>query len=180
MRALVWFVAAALVVGAATPVAAQESTGREGLWGSFGVGGGWNLARNIADETKPGFAGYVRLGWAVDRHVLFGGEGMLWAREEANQVLTRGNVTLTGLYYPAASRGIFLKLSLGLSLVDFFPTTDSTVVTTETGFGSNIALGYDLRISRSLFITPNVDFVYQRIENADNTMLLLTLGLTFQ
>ncbi len=178
MRALTWLAAIALLVGAADPVAAQEP--RDGFWISLGAGGGWNLARNISDETKPGVAGYFRMGWAVDPDVLLGGEAIFWGREQSEQLFTRGNVTLTGLYYPVGRKGLFLKLSLGVAFLDFFPTSDSTLIATERGFGSNIALGYDLRIGRSVFVTPNVDFVWQSVENATNTMLLLTVGLTRQ
>jgi hypothetical protein len=178
VRALTGLVAVALLLGAAAGVAAQEP--RNGFWISLGAGGGWNLARNISDETKPGVAGYLRLGWAVDRHVLLGGEAIFWGREQSEQLFTRGNVTLTGLYYPMVTKRLFLKLSLGMAFLDFFPTSDSTVVATERGFGSNIALGYDLRIGRSVFITPNVDFVWQSVENLTNSMLLFTVGLTRQ
>jgi hypothetical protein len=178
VRALTWLTAIALLVGAAAPAAAQEP--RDGFWVSLGVGGGWNLARNISDETKPGVAGYFRLGWAVDPHVLLGGEAIFWGHEQSEQLFTRGNLTFTGLYYPMVSKRLFLKLSLGLAFLDFFPTSDSTLIATERGFGSNIALGYDLRIGRSVFITPNVDFVWQSVENLTNTMLLFTVGLTRQ
>ena len=178
MRALTGLVAVALLAGAAASVAAQEP--RDGFWISLGAGGGWNLARNISDETKPGVAGYLRLGWAVDPHVLLGGEAIFWGREQSEQLFTRGNLTFTGLYYPTVSKRLFLKLSLGVAFLDFFPTSDSTVVATERGFGSNMALGYDLRIGRSVFITPNVDFVWQSVENLTNSMLLFTVGLTRQ
>ncbi|UCF40303.1 MAG: hypothetical protein JSW43_11285 [Gemmatimonadota bacterium] len=179
MRALPFLGVIALLAGA-VPVSAQEEPAREGFWVSLGVGGGWNLARNISDETKPGVAGYVRLGWTVDPDILLGGEAIFWGRQQTSQLFTRGDVALTGLYYPVGRRGLFLKLSLGVAFLDFFPTSDSTLVTTERGFGSNIALGYDLRIGRSVSLTPNVDFVYQRVENATNTMLLITLGVTRQ
>jgi hypothetical protein len=178
VRGLTWVAAIALLASTAAPAGAQES--RDGFWISLGVGGGWNLARNIGDETKPGVAGYLRLGWAVTPQVLFGGEAIFWGREQSEQLFTRGNVTLTGLYYPVASRGLFLKLSLGVAFLDYFPTSDSTLVDTERGFGSNFSLGYDLRIGRSVFITPNVDFVWQSVENLTNSMLLFTVGLTRQ
>jgi hypothetical protein len=179
MRVARLLVALALVAGAA-PASAQQEPGRDGFWIALGAGGGWNLARNIADETKPGVAGSLRLGWAIDSDILLGGEAIFWGREQSSQLFTRGNVTVTGLYYPVGASGVFLKLSLGVAFLDFFPTSDSTLVTTERGFGSNIAVGYDLRIGRSVFLTPSVDFAYQRVEHATNTMLLLTLGLTRQ
>jgi hypothetical protein len=175
---LTWLVAIVLLAGTATPAAAQES--RDGFWISLGAGGGWNLARNIADETRAGLAGYVRMGWSIDPHILLGGEAIFWGREQSAQLFTRGNVALTGLYYPVARQGLFLKLSMGMAFLDYFPTSDSTLIAWERGFGSNIALGYDVRIGRSVFITPNVDFVWQSVENLTNTMLLVTVGLTRQ
>lgn len=54
----------------------------------------------------------------------------------------------------------------------------------ERGFGSTLGAGWDIRLSRKLSLTPNADFLFQAFDAGENlqstnTLLLLTVGLTF-
>lgn len=176
--------AAALLVAA--PAEAQREVRHQGFWIGAGLGGGWNTTKNVGatDEAQPGGAVYVRLGGTPSEKFLLGGEVAAWAREQDNETFTRGNVTATLLFYPSRNGGFFVKGGIGFASMDR-TTTSGTVTTIESfeGAGSTLGIGYDVRVGRNFYITPNVDFLAQRITinsvAEENTLVLFTVGATW-
>lgn len=174
--------AAVVLVGALSVAArtgeAQEAPHR-GFWISFGLGGGWNTTENADGEVQPGGGAYLRMGGTTSQKLLLGGEAIGWAREEGNSTLSRGNAAFTALFYPAR-RGLYLKGGVGVASVSLEESSGAITVTeTHGGFGATVGVGYDLRLGRNFFLSPNVDFLFQKIEGAENTILLLTIGATW-
>lgn len=166
---------------------AQSRQRHQGFWIGFGIGGGVNTAQNLDDARRGGGAAYIRLGGTLSQKVLLGGEISVWARQEDtilgdnSLAVTRSNATFTVMFFPSATGGFFLKGGLGAANVE---AETLGVKVTEKGFGTTLGLGYDVRLGRNLYLTPNVDWLIQTFEQASgdtisNTLVLLTLGLTW-
>lgn len=157
-----------------------------GFWIGGGIGGGYNLAE-WADGARGGVGGYLRMGGTLSQHVMLGGEIIGWGRDREGSTFSESGVTGIVQFFPART-GLFLKAGAGFA---GWATSTSAGSTTTTSTAGGLALtagaGYDLRIGNSLFLTPNVDFLFHSLES-DNTafadlssgkVLMFTLGLTW-
>jgi hypothetical protein len=177
---------AAPVMGQQEPRGLEPAPVHRGFWVGFGLGGGTNLA-DFADEARAGVGAYVRLGGTVSQALLLGGELIGWGREINGATFSEGGLTAVAIYYPMRT-GVFLKGGAGFSGWSIESSFGSTTTThTAGGFAATAGLGYDLRVGRNLFLTPNLDCLYHSLES-DNTVftdigpgtvLLFTLGLTW-
>ena len=169
---------AAVLCCLASAVEAQASR-RQGLYFSMGLGGGVDLSNS--DETSGGFAGYLRVGGTPSPKFVVGGEITWLVREELSSVwITRGSFTGNALFYPSPILDLFINGGAGLGWVALYSTAGSTVTDEwDTGFGAKIGVGYDIRISNSFSITPNLDFLYQLVSDTNGYVLMLTVGATF-
>lgn len=173
-------VGAMLLAGAATPLEAQREVKRSGFWIGFGLGGGWNTTQNVNNEAQPGGSGYIRLGGTPSERLLLGGEANVWVRSEGDVTLSRGNATLTLMFYPSRNGGLFFKGGIGGASYQWTLTTGSVSTTvTDQGLGTTFGGGYDFRLGSNFYITPNVDFLFQRISDVENTLVLLSVGVTW-
>ncbi len=171
-------VVAALLVTASAAEAQRESL-HDGFWIGFGVGGGWFTQEGAADEAVGGGAGYIRLGGTVSERVLLGGEGNAWTQVEGNTTHSRSNATFTVYFYPAR-RGFFAKGGLGLASVSLETESgNTTTTTTDTGVGTTLGIGFDIRVARNFFITPNLDLLFQRINEVEGAAFLMSIGVTW-
>jgi uncharacterized protein involved in copper resistance len=111
--------------------------------------------------------------------LLLGGELAGWARRQDGTTVSRGIAAGTLYIYPVR-RGFFLKGGLGLATFTFEvsgPVADVTL--TDGGFGALFGGGYDVQLGRNLFLTPNLDFLVQVINDNTAVVGLLTIGLTW-
>jgi len=178
--------AATLVAGVSFEAQGQRRRGlvditarseRHGFWINLGVGAGKDRYK-FADEssypgwdeaiTKPAFS--LRLGGTVSPHFRLGGEITGWA--DSHYDVDNDRVTeyivgalLIGQLYPARNLGLFVKGGAGFSRsgVDVVGPFD----THEDGFAWSLGAGYEIKLSRSLFLTPTVDFLQHRSEQRD-------------
>jgi hypothetical protein len=181
MRTLVTLstIAVLVTVGVGT-LAAQREVKHRGFWIGFGLGGGWNTTENVSTETLAGGAGYIRLGGTPSERFLVGGEVNVWVREDGNVTQSQGNATLTVLFYPSRSGGFFLKGGFGGATVQYEQSTGSVTTTvTDQGYGTTFGLGYDVRLGRNFYVTPNADLLFQRIEDVEYTLFLVSVGVTW-
>ena len=166
---------------------AQQQHRHEGFWIGFGIGGGANLSTGLDDERRGGGAGYLRLGGNLSQQFLIGGELLIWGRRDdtiigSNSLGTiRSNVTVTVLFYPDEAGRFFIKGGLGGAAVEY---EIAGVEIGETGGAATLGLGYDIRLGRNIFLTPNIDWMMQTFEDASgdratNSLVLLTVGLTW-
>lgn len=162
---------------------AEAQHPHQGFWIGFGLGGGINTADGF-EGGRAGAAGYLRMGGTVSPKVLLGGEAIGWGRTIDEVTIGAGNTSFIVQFYPGSNGGVFLKGGLGIATIRV--STDILgvdVQATETGFGTTLGLGYDARVGRSLFLTPNVDVIWQTYDiggaSADQAIVLFTLGLTW-
>jgi hypothetical protein len=164
---------------------AQSRQRHEGFWIGFGIGGGVNASAN--NDRRGGGAVAVRLGGTLSQKFLLGGELSAWGRQEDtilgdnSLTVTRSNVTFTAMFFPSADGGFYIKGGLGGANVE---AEASGVKVTEQGVGTTLGLGYDVRLGRNLYLTPNIDWLIQTFENevgetTSNSLFLVTVGLTW-
>jgi hypothetical protein len=173
--------AASLLTLAVSTAAAQEKPRHDRFWFAFGLGGGWNAFNvdfneitrtwHLDFDGPRGAAGYFRLGGTVNQHVLFGGEALVFWRDNNNEI-QRVNVTATALLYPGSQGGLFFKGGFGVAGSED-ERGDSS------GVGATLGAGYDFRIGQNMFVTPNFDLMLQMFEEHTTGSLLFTLGFTW-
>ena len=181
-RSRITMVASLLAALMISHAVAQERPRHDRFWFGFGLGGGWNAFNIDRDhitgnwhfdfDGPRGAAGYLRLGGTVNQHVLFGGEALVFWREDPGSEIARVNATASALIYPSARGGLFFKGGFGVA-------QHEAEAIDESGVGTTVGAGFDLRIGRNLFVTPNLDFMLQLFEENTNASLLFTLGLTW-
>jgi hypothetical protein len=188
MRQLVIATLAVFALGVLpTEAAAQDAQSNpgyhKGFWIGLGLGGGSNLS-DIAEGARGGFSAYLRLGGSLNQRFLIGGEVIGWGRDIQGATYSLSNVNATLLFYPQGA-GLHLKGGLGFAGWASYSSSGSTTTTTTAGgFGGTVGAGYDVRIGSNIFLTPNVDFLYQQVDDAvyafnTASILLFTLGLTW-
>lgn len=138
---------------------------------------------------KPTFG--ARLGGTVNPHLRLGGEVTAWWNNysdfdefgEFDVTETLTEIMAIARLYPSKSLGLFFKAGAGLgvstSSVDY-GDSDS-----ETGFATTLGGGYEIKVSNHIFITPAVDYYYNRFEKRGEDTLYerlwnLSLAVTWQ
>ncbi len=168
-----WLIAAALLTAGSAPALAQ---GHEGFWIGFGLGGGATGGSN----AQGGAAAYLRMGGTPTDLLLVGGELIGWGRTENNVTVSQGNAAADILFYPSLNRGFFLKAGLGFATATTSATSGNlTLTSTENGLGTTLGAGFDLKLGRNIYLTPNFDALIQVIGGNTETLYLFTLGLTW-
>jgi hypothetical protein len=159
---------------------AQDGHQHKGFWIGFGIGGG--SASTEDSDAVGGGAAYLRLGGTLSQKWLLGGEIMGWGRSEDGVSYSRSNTTFTVMFYPSQKGGFYVKGGIGGSYVDAGAEIFGFDVSLqEAGFGTTFGVGWDIKLGNNIYLTPNVDWMYQGIEILDETqntnLLLITLGL---
>jgi len=179
----------------AAPLAAQEQPVQRvprvhsGFWIGVGAGLGYNMT-DFGGVTRGGFSGYFRLGGTVSQRLMLGFEVAGWGKEETGRTVTRANGSFVAAYYPSVAGGFFAKAGIGGSSVSDEQVQGNTTTTvTEDGLGATVGAGYDIRLGRNMYLTPNLDVLFQFIGRKNdpvlgnipgtNTIVLFTLGLTW-
>jgi hypothetical protein len=123
-----------------------------GFWLGIGPGG-------VGAAENEGFAYplYLRVGGTVNQRLLVGIEEFAYILDYYSGA-GAGTITAVALIYPSRSGGFFAKAGLGLSLASAncpFPEPDDT----QSGFGTTLGLGYDMRLGTNVYFTPSVDLL---------------------
>lgn len=169
-------IAAALVISAAQSAEAQRRRGlveivpnneRHGFWVNLGLGAGTESSKLDGTDdrytdglTKPSYS--LRVGGTINPNVRLGAELSGWADTHNDAQGERvtdylGGLMLIGQFYPSRRAGFFLKGGLGVSRSG--ESFDGGGGFHEDGFGFTAGAGYEIKVSRSLFITPTVDWL---------------------
>jgi hypothetical protein len=185
-------VTAAVLTCLAGPAVAQQTGGENkhnGWWFGVGLGGGWSHT-DTPDTTRSGGAGFIRGGGTLSQRFLVGGDAAFWVSKNGqHEWISATNVTASILIYPFYPLGGYVKLGAGLAIADVVGDTDVPGLIPpaekEYGIGATAGIGWDVRIARNFYLTPNVDFLYQKVDipdSADDVKLwsiLLTVGATW-
>ena len=178
MRTLRWILLGSLSLILVAPAEAQERRPglrevhkHSGFWLSGGLGGGWEDADLSFGNRGRGAAAYIRLGGTVNPRVLFGAEILGWGTGDDVDDIARANVTASALVYPSLGGGLFFKGGFGVAGFERHGFDAEGIATT---FGT----GFDFRVGRNLYVTPNIDYMVQFFDDSTVGSLLFTVGLT--
>jgi hypothetical protein len=161
--------AALLTVLLASTSFAQQAQTRQGFWIGGGLGYG-SLGCEGCDRVGAP-SGYLKLGGTLRQNILVGVETNGWTKSELGNRLTMGNVSGAVYFYPMVSNGLFVKAGAGYSVLD------NTFASTS-GFGMLGGVGYDVRVSRNMSITPVANWFRGSFEGGSANVLQLGVGVT--
>jgi len=179
-----------ILLGVAVSLLAPGSTLAQGsryggYWGSLGVGVGQRIISESSEtEWATGGTFYVRMGATVSDRFLVGAEVELWSKDENQVMTTRTNATLNGIFFPSPILGLFVKGGVGGAIVraaDVSSLPSSSSVW-RYGMAATLGVGYDIPVGEALSLTPNLDFMYQWLNDfdvSDAAFISLTIGVTW-
>jgi outer membrane protein with beta-barrel domain len=162
-------ICALLALALATTAGAQQAQTRQGFW--IGGGLGYGSLGCYGCDRLGGVSGYLKLGGTLRQNILLGVETNGWTKSELGQTMTMGNMSGAAYWYPTTTGGLFLKAGLGYSVLD-----DSFV--RESGFGLLGGLGYDIRVSRNLSMTPVANWFRGDFSAGSLNVFQIGLGVT--
>lgn len=166
---------ALLTVLLASTAFAQQAQTRQGFWiggglgyGSMGISceGCGDLGRDAAPS------GYLKLGATLRQNVLLGVETNAWTKSESGARLTMTNISGAVYWYPMATNGLFVKGGAGFSALD------NSFGGGSSGFGVLGGVGYDVRMSRNLSITPVANWFRGGFDGLSANVVQIGVGVT--
>ena len=153
---LFWTVAA-LALCAAQVASAQEPEPRHGFWAALGLGYGANSLSCSGDcafnDQAKGSAATValKMGGTPKSTLRLGGEVNLWVKDVSGVTESVGNISAVAYLYPSPRSGFFVKGGVGLAS---FQLSQNNSTASADGPGFLAGLGYDIRLSRKIALTP--------------------------
>jgi hypothetical protein len=163
------------VISVPAGLEAQLSQTREGFWFNVGLGYG-SLGCQDCTGREGGLSGGLALGGTLSSKVLLGGATNSWYKEQDGVTLSASTLTANLRFYPSATGGFFLQGGLGLGVIDIAVAglgSDS-----QTGAGAVLGLGYDIRVSRNVSLSPYWNGVAVTHSDGDANFGQIGLGLT--
>jgi hypothetical protein len=117
---------------------------REGFWFSGGLGYG-SLGCDGCVGRASGLSGGLTFGGTLSDKWLLGVGTTGWARSDVS--LTVGTVDARVRFYPSLNHGFFITGGIGMGSVSFEGES-------ELGVGAIFGVGWDVRVSRNVSLTP--------------------------
>jgi outer membrane protein with beta-barrel domain len=140
---------ASLTVGAAS-AHAQNAQIRDGFWFSGGLGYG-SLGCDGCGSREGSISGDLSLGGTISPRFLLGAGSAGWTKSEQGATLTVATLDARVRFYPSATGGFFVTGGIGFGSVR---GQVGGFTATETGVGTILGLGWDIRVARNTSITP--------------------------
>lgn len=172
---LVAFATLALLATSASQVDAQQPQARQGFWFNLGLGVGSLGCADCGDRVNS-LSGNLSIGGTISPRFLLGGGTTGWTKEEDGVTLSAGTLDARVRFYPSATGGFFLTGGLGLGTVNV--TVPDFGTDSEIGVGALIGLGYDIRISRNVSITPFFNGFGVNTSNVEANVSQIGVGIT--
>ena len=164
---------------------------RHGFW--LEAGGGWGQeAYKFGSDPyssnlgKPTFD--FRIGGTLNPYFRLGAEVTSWWNSYQNSDGFDVTESLThlmaiGRVYPVKDLGLFAKGGAGIAWTG--ASVDYGNATTESGFATVLGAGYEVQLSKKLFLTPAFDWYMSSYQKRDDAtlherLLNFSLSLTWQ
>jgi hypothetical protein len=170
----------------------SPTSDRHGLWLEGGLGWGEESYKFGGDPYssnlgKPTFK--FLLGGTVNPYLRLGAEVNTWWNSYQDEVTgyeVHEDLThLMGIarIYPMKNMGLYFKGGLGVGWSS--ASVDYGNSTTEAGFAQVVGAGWEVKVSKVLFITPAFDWYWSQYEKRGDAtlherLLNFSVGLTFQ
>ena len=164
---------------------------RRGFWVEGGLGWGQEAYKFDSDPYssnlgKPTFD--LQVGGTVNPYLRLGAEWNVWWNDYQNDdgYDVSENLHYVGAIarvYPSKALGLFAKGGLGLGISS--ASVDYGTGTSETGFAWNAGVGYEIKVSKVLYITPQAAWYFSSYQKRDDATLYerlfnISLNVTFQ
>jgi hypothetical protein len=166
---------------------------RDGFWLGFSVGAG-NESFRFEDDpggysddiTAPTFS--LRLGGTPSQNWLIGAELFAWTDGDLNDHYDEyrnvlSSAMMIAQFYPFREGSLYIKGGVGVAGNYVRTVSPSGFIGSdeESGLATVFGAGLDLRVGRSLSITPTIDVHHQFFNRIDvrERIVSLGVGLTF-
>lgn len=166
-------VLASLAVSAAS-VQAQNAHIRDGFWISGGLGYG-SLGCEGCGSREGSVSGDLSLGGTISPRFLLGAGSAAWSKSEQGATLTVGTLDARVRFYPSRTGGFFVTGGIGFGSVRGDIGGFSA---RETGFGTILGLGWDIRVARNTSITPYWNGFAMKNANTDANVGQMGIAVT--
>lgn len=150
---------------------------RQGFWMAGGFGYGKESFRFgnepfFDNAEKPVFA--LRMGGTPNQNLRLGGEVVSLVNpmtdDEGYRITeTLTSINLIGQFYPVPTAGFFVKGGAGIGVSATSVEYGNTL--SETGFAVQYGVGYDIKLGRTLALTPTVEMIRHRFTKAGDDTL---------
>jgi outer membrane protein with beta-barrel domain len=171
-------ICALLALALATTASAQQAQTRQGIWfgGGLGYGSLGTSCDGCADvDREGGVSGYAKVGGTLRQNILLGVELNGWTKDEGGATVTMGNLSGAAYWYPMPTQGLFIKAGAGYSDLR---VSSGGISASDGGFGLLGGLGYDIRASRNLSITPVANYFRGSFDGGSADVLQIGIGVT--
>jgi hypothetical protein len=155
---------AALVALSASPLAAQRSTTRPGLWLGGGLGLGWARVncRICGANRGHSLSATAQVGGRISNQVLLGGEIEGWLRNSNSDQGRPGDemmlaYSIVTYWYPSHRYLYYLKGGLGMVT---YRIDDGTDRLTSSALGPQIGAGWELPVGAHFSFMPYVNLLF--------------------
>jgi hypothetical protein len=160
---------------------------RRGFWLGLSVGAG---GESYDVTNGPGYSSLyyqptisLRAGGTIGSHLRLGGEVLSWIDDQGDRTRSLTSALFVSQFYPIRAAGLYLKggLGIGRSAVSF----DDGFDVGDTGFAGLVGAGYELHITRGIYLNPAVDLVGHTYNSRTGgsyreRMINFGLGVLFQ
>jgi len=167
-------VVATLTVGAAS-AHAQNAQIRDGFWFSGGLGYGSLGCDNCGSRTGS-VSGDLSLGGTITPRFLLGVGAAGWTKSEQGATLTVSTLDARVRFYPSRTGGFYVTGGVGLGSVRGDVSGFGSA--TETGVGTILGLGWDIRVARNASITPYWNGFAMKNANTDANVGQMGIAVT--
>ena len=152
-----------------------NSQSREGFWFNGGLGYGSMGCENCLVRLS-GASGGLSLGTTMSDRLLLGVGTTGWYKSDAGIARSASTLDARLRFYPAVTSGFFLTGGLGLGTIS--ESVRNVGSETEVGVGLMLGLGWDIRLSPNVSLTPFWNGSAVRTANADRNFGQFGLGVT--
>jgi len=121
-------------------------------------------------------SGNIALGGTLSPKFLLGVSTNGWTKSESGSSLTVAAVTAAVRFYPSTTGGFFLTGGLGLGTVSAGIAGFGSA--SETGVAALLGLGYDIRVSHSVSLSPYWNGFALSYSGGDANVGQIGLGIT--
>jgi hypothetical protein len=160
-------VVAAVAVSASSADAqrshARNTQIRDGFWISGGLGYG-SLGCDNCGSREGSVSGDLSLGGTISPRFLLGAGTSAWSKSEQGATLTVATLDARVRFYPSTTGGFFVTGGLGFGSMR---GDAGGISATETGVGTILGLGWDIRVARNASVTPYWNGFAMKNSNVD-------------
>lgn len=147
---------------------AQNAPGHQGI--HVALGGGVGALTPLCDceslRRESGSTFMLRIGGAVRSNAVVSGEVNGWVKSQSGARMTSNWLNLVVQLYPRAAGGFYMKGGVGVAQVRIKFGGNPPPILKSVDPGAIVGVGYDVPMTKSVSISPYVDYLYAHASEA--------------